>query len=313
MKSIWEPVNYNKYQFIGDILLKFLSRIFELLKETYNHMWEVSIGLHGASIAFYAIFSTAPLIIILIWILSIILGNQMGQQEFQQTLQSIVGADMTRSIDEVVESASRSPSGIWSTVIAIVTLVFGATTLISQFKYTFNKIWGVKEPQLGTVWYFLWDRLMGLLFIGSLSLLFIAGLVSESILYSLEDWLIPIFGEDLIFVQIGSSLINILLAFIFFMVMYRFLPDLHIRWRDIAVGALVTTVFVIIGKSLVDWYLSSTLQPTYKAAGSFVIFLIWIYYNVQVVLVGAIFTQVFTSKYGGKVEPYWGAKLDDDW
>lgn len=293
-------------------LLKFLSRIFELLKETYNRMWEVSIGLHGASIAFYAIFSTAPLAIILVWIISIILGNQLGQDEFQQTLQSIMGAELTRSINQVVQSTSRSPSGFWSTLIAIVTLLFGATTLLSQAKYTFNKIWGVKDPQIGTVWYFLWDRLMGLLFIGSLSLLFIGGMISESILYSLEDLLIPIFGEDLFLVQLGSSLINILLAFTFFIVMYKILPDLYVRWRDLAVGALVTTIFVLLGKSLVDWYLSSTLQPTYKAAGSFVIFLIWIYYIVQVVLVGAIFTQVFTSRYGGKVVPYWGAKLDDD-
>lgn len=85
------------------------------------------------------------------------------------------------------------------------------------------------------------------------------------------------------------------------------------RWRDIAVGAIVTTVLVLIGKSFVDWYLSSaTLQPAYKAAGSFVIFLIWIYYNVQVVLIGAIFTKVFTERYGGEVQPYWEEEIDED-
>jgi membrane protein len=104
------------------------------------------------------------------------------------------------------------------------------------------------------------------------------------------------------------------LAFTFFTAMFKILPDIEVRLRDIAVGSIVTTVLVLIGKSLVDWYLGTVaLQPAYKAAGSFVIFLIWIYYNVLVVLIGAIFTEVFTRRFGGKVNPYWDAKLHDDW
>lgn len=237
----------------------------------------------------------------------------MGQEEFRQTLQSVVGADMSRSIEQIVNSTSKSASGVWSSVAAVITLLFGATTLLSQMKFTLNRIWGVQNQRLGTVWYFLWDRLMGLIFIGTLSLLLLAGLISESLLFGLENILNPLLGSvNLSLVQLGSKLINLFLAFAFFTVMYKILPDLNIRWRDIATGALVTTIFVVIGKTLVDWYLSSTLQPTYKAAGSFVIFLIWIYYNVQVVLIGAVFTQVFTTRYGGEVEPYWDGSLNRD-
>jgi membrane protein len=96
--------------------------------------------------------------------------------------------------------------------------------------------------------------------------------------------------------------------------MFRILPYLNVRLRDIDVGSIVTTILVLAGKSLVDWYLgTAALEPAYKAAGSFVIFLIWIYYNVQVMLIGAIFTQVYTSRYGGKVQPYWDAHLHDEW
>lgn len=295
--------------------MKFVSEIFDLLKQTYYRTGEVSLGLNGAAIAFYAIFSTAPLIIILVWITSTLFGDQVGQAEFQETLQEIVGPELTKSVNEVVKSTSQDESGVWSTIIATITLLFGATTLLSQVKQTLNKIWGVKEPQLSTVWYFLWDRLMGLLFIGSLSLLFLAGLISESLISGLEYLLVPIFGDENIFlIQLGNSLVNIVLAFTFFTAMFRILPDLNVRIRDIVVGALFTTILVIIGKSLVDWYLgAAALEPTYKAAGSFVVFLIWIYYNVQVVLIGAIFTQIYTSRYGHKVEPYWDATLRDDW
>ncbi len=277
-------------------------------------MWEINIGLHGAAIAFYAIFSTAPLIIITVWILSIVLGSQMGEAEFRQTLDSLVGPNVGNAVEQLVQSLGRDASGFWSSIIAVLTLLFGATTLLSQIKQTLNDIWGLKNPKVSSLWQFFWDRLTGLLFIGMLSLLFLAGLVSETIIYGLSDLIIPILGSTNVYlIQLGTSATNILLAITFFMVMFRILPDLNARWRDIFVGAAVTTILVIAGKAVVDWYLSAeNLQPMYKAAGSFVVFLIWIYYNVQVVLIGAIFTRVYTRKYGGKVRPYWGATLEDD-
>lgn len=295
--------------------MKILRHIWELVKETYDRMWDINIGLHGAAIAFYAIFSTAPLIIITVWILSMVLGSQLGEAEFRQTLDSLVGPNMSGAIEQLVASMGENASGLWSSIIAIGTLLFGATTLLSQIKQTLNSIWGLKNPKISSVWQFLWDRLTGLLFIGTLSLLFLAGLVSETIIYGLGDLLVPILGStNVLLIQLGTSATNILLAVTFFAVMFRMLPDLNVRWRDIAVGAVVTTILVIAGKAVVDWYLSAeALQPMYKAAGSFVVFLIWIYYNVQVILIGAIFTRVYTRKYGGKVQPYWGATLDEHW
>lgn len=283
-----------------------------LLNEIYNEVWESNVGLHGAAIAFYAIFSTAPLVIIMVWIISMMLGSQVGGQEFQQTMQSIFGREVTDAINEVAASTSRGSSGFWSSIIAIGTLVFGATTLLSQLKHTLNMIWGIQNPKIGTVWQFLWNRLIGLLFIGVLSLLFLAGLISETIIYNLEEIFVPLLGStNIFFVQLGNSFVNVLLAIVFFAAMFRILPDLEIRLRDVLVGALVTTLLVLAGKAMVDWYLSSaTLQPTYKAAGSFVVFLIWIYYNVQVVLIGAIFTKVYTIRYGGDIDPYWDATIE---
>lgn len=294
--------------------MKLFRNIWDLVKETYDQIGQINIGLHGAAIAFYAIFSTAPLVIITLWILNMVLGSQLGAVEVKQTIESVVGAELTHTIEQIVASASKGTSGLWSSVIAVITLLFGATTLISQIKQTLNMIWGVKNPKLNSVWQFLWGRLTGLLFIGALSLLFLVGLVSESIIYGLGDLLIPILGNTNVYlIQMGTSLTNIVLAITFFAAMFRILPDLDARWRDVAVGAIVTMILVMAGKSLVDWYLSAAaLQPMYKAAGSFVIFLIWIYYNVQVVLIGAVFTRVYTSRYGGKVKPYWEAKLDED-
>lgn len=294
--------------------MKLLTNIKELLAETYQQIWEINIGLHGAAIAFYAIFSTAPLAIITVWIVSMVLGSQLGEAEFEQTIETIAGPELTTSINDVIASTSQSASGFWSSLIAIVTLLFGATTLLSQIKYTLNLIWGLENPKLGSFVKFLWDRFISLLFIGALSLLFLAGLISESIIYNLGDLLTPILGStNLYLIQWSTSLVNVILAVTFFAAMFRILPDLNVSWKDILVGAVVTTVLVIAGKSVVDWYLGSlALQPMYKAAGSFVIFLIWIYYNVQVILIGAIFTRVYTEKMGHEVEPYWDPSSEDN-
>lgn len=295
--------------------MKFIKNSGKLLKQTYKQILQFNIGLHGAAIAFYAIFSTAPLIIILVWLLSIILGSEMGQAQLQQTLGAVMGTSIADSIQSMADSAARGTSGFWSSLIAIITLLFGATTLLSQVKYTLNMIWGVRDPKIGKVGYFLWSRLKGLLFIGALSLLFVAGLISESILYGMDRVLVLLFGaEDLFLIQLIGSTTNVILAIVFFIALFKILPDLDVRLRDIAVGAFFTALLFMAGKVLVGWYLSgSTLEPAYKTAGSFVVFLIWIYYNVQIVMAGAFLTREYTRLFGEGVDPYWEASLGQDW
>lgn len=295
--------------------MEFFKKTGKLFKQTFKKIIQFNIGLHGAAIAFYAIFSTAPLIIILVWLLSILLGSEMGQEQLKQALYAIVGPSIADSIQSMADSASQDSSGLWSSVVAVVTLLFGATTLLSQVKYTLNLIWGVKDPQIGQVGYFLWSRLKSLLFIGAISLLFLLGLVSESILYGMERVIMLLFGVgDLFLIQLASSGINIILAVVFFVALFKILPDLDVRLRDVAVGALFTGLLFMGGKMLVGWYLSgATLEPTYKTAGSFVVFLIWIYYNVYIVLIGAFFTREYTRLFGEEVEPHWEASLGQDW
>ncbi|MCW9707847.1 YihY/virulence factor BrkB family protein [Fodinibius salsisoli] len=285
-----------------------------LLIGTYQRIGSIDLGVHSAAIAFYSIFSTAPLIILLVWLLGVVLGGEMGQNELQKMLDAVVGPELSEAIQSMVEGAGRNSTGLWSSIIAMVTLVFGATTLLTQLKKSLNVVWNVREAELSTVRAFLWDRLRALLFIGSISLLFFLSLLSESIIYVMEQALLPLFGsEELFLIQLGSSAVNIMLALIFFMMMFKILPDLEVRFRDLAVGALVTALLFLLGKSLVGWYLTtSSLQPTYKTAGSFVIFLIWIYYNAQIILIGAAFSREYARLYGSKVQPRWEGTLDQD-
>ena len=294
--------------------MNLLRNIYQLIGDTFSRMQEINIGLHGAAIAFYAIFSTAPLLVILLWVAGAVLGGAIGQAELRETLLEILGAPLADTVTALVASTAKGGTGFWSSMTAVAMLLFGATTLLTQLKHTLNLVWGLEDPGIGTVWQFLWDRLVGLLFIGILSILFLVGLISESLMYGLEYYLVAFLGsENLMFWQWINSVANIGLAFLFFAAMFRLLPDIIVRWRDIAVGSAVTTLLVLTGKALVDWYLGmAALQPVYKVAGSFVIFLIWMYYNIQVVLVGAVFTRVFTSRFGGEIQPYWRAEGEEE-
>lgn len=296
-------------------VVEFFNNVGKLFKQTFKQIMQFNISLHGAAIAFYAIFSTAPLIIILVWLLSIFLGSEMGQAQLQQTLYAIVGSSIADAVQSMADTAEYSSTGFWSSIVAVITLLFGATTLLSQVKHTLNMIWGVRDPQIGDIWYFLWTRFKALMFVGILSLLLLLGLISESLLYGLERVLMLMFGiDDLYLMQLASSGVNVILAVAFFLVLFKVLPDLEVRWRDIVVGALFTGLLFMAGKILVGWYLSgSTLEPAYKTAGSFVVFLIWIYYNVHIVLVGAFFTREYTRLFGKEVKPYWEASLGQDW
>jgi len=290
-----------------------LGNIKKLLQLTYERSWEVNIGLHGAAIAFFTIFSIAPLIIILLWIVSLFLGTQLGQTELNQTLTSILGPQLSQSVQALVDSTAKSQTGFWSSVLTIITLLFGATTLLSQLKQTLNLIWGISDPKIHTVWQYLWDRFVGLLFIGLLSILFLAGLLAESVLYGMGSLLSPVLGNhNILIYKYTTSVLNVVFTFVFFASMFRILSDIRVRFRDITVGAAFTTFLIIIGKILIGWYLTaSSLQPAYQAAGSFVLFLVWVYYNVQVVLFGAVFTSVYTRLHGGDIQPYWGATVND--
>jgi membrane protein len=172
--------------------------------------------------------------------------------------------------------------------------------VITQLKNALNKIWGITNPKISSVVLYIFNRFLALITILVLAALFIASLLLEGGMTFFTGLFLPYLPDVFTpFLKLASSLLSILITIFFFTLTFKHLPDVHARWRDIFVGACITTVLFLIGKYLVGFYLASgSLQLTYKAAGSLVVFLIWIYYNIQIVLIGAEFTQVYTKRFG---------------
>lgn len=282
------------------------NKIKKLFIRSVNKAIECDIITQGAAIAFYTIFSVAPLLILVISLASIFYSEELISGQVSSQLEALVGAELTRGIQDYMETRRQTPENLFTTIIAILMMVIGATTVITQLKYVLNMIWEVQEVHIHSVWQILIDRLISFGIIILLSVLLLISLLAESILsiaIPFFQQFLPEFTLDIF--QFISRISTIIFASAFFTLVFKILPDVNAPWKDIITGALFTTILFLAGKYLVGVFLTATgIDTTYKAAGSLVIFIIWVYYNIQIVLFGAILTQVYTKLFGGKITPY---------
>lgn len=282
-----------------------------LIKDTFKSASEHNIALHGAAIAFYTIFSTAPLVLIILALITFFLGEEQTVRVFTYQLSQITGKEIAGSLIDISEVSKRNTSGFIASAIATGIVIFGATTVITQLKNSLNEIWGITKPKISSFGQYIFNRILSLIIIFILTALFLTSLLLEGGMTFFagffEPYLPNLFSPLIAF---ATSLLSILVTILFFTIVFRILPDVNARWKDIFIGACVTTILFLIGKYLVGFYLGMTsMQAGYKAAGTFIIFIVWIYYNVQVVLLGAEFTQVYTKRYGKNIRPSWNAEI----
>ncbi len=287
-----------------------MNRIFQDIKNltsaTFRKSIDDDIMTQGAAIAFYTIFSVAPLFILIVSVSGLFFSDEMITDQFRDTLTDLIGVEMTNALTDFASERSQNATNIWTSIFATGIIIFGATTVINQLKLTLNKIWNVNEVKINSVWRFLLNRLLSFGMIIVFSLLLLISLLTEAIIGLISTLFTEILpGIPLDFYQLLSQITTVGFAVIFFTLIFKILPDVHARWKDVVIGAIVTTLLFLLGKYLIGLYLSATgIQATYRAAGTLVVFVIWVYYNIQTILLGAVFTQVYTEHFGGRIMPY---------
>ena len=281
-----------------------LSTVWSLLKETFNEWQQDKVPILAAALSYYTIFSLAPMLILVIAVVGFIVGDQIAQDEVFSRLTSFLGPENAASIQEILQNQFSPKSNIIATVVALVTILFGATTVFAQLKQALNLIWGV-EPRPGRgVRGFVQTRILSVLMILGIGFILLLSLVISAVLTAATPWLekhlfIPSFVWSLVNLAVSLALTTLLFGQI-----YRVLPDVRIAWKDVTVGAAITAVLFTIGKSLIGLYLgNSGIGSAYGAAGSFVVLLLWIFYSTQIFLFGAEFTQVWSRRYGSEIRP----------
>jgi membrane protein len=268
--------------------------------------WVEDNGLRlSASLAFYSLFSLAPLLVIAVSIAAVIFNEQTVRDQIGAQLEALAGPRAADAVEALlVTTATQKRTGTFAVIAGIVAMVFGASGVFAELKDALNTIWGVVVKPGRTLRRLIRDRFLTFSMVLSIGFLLLVSLLLSAILTALSkymNWLLPLpalVWQTLDF--LGSlGVITLLLAMIF-----KILPNVRIGWHDVWIGAAITSLLFVLGKFLIGFYLgASSVTSAYGAAASVVIVLLWVYYSACILFFGAEFTKVYASKFGSGIVP----------
>jgi membrane protein len=277
-----------------------VSSAWWLCYESVNEWMNDRASRKGAALAFYTVFSLAPILILSIAIAGLFFGEEAARGELFEEVQGLLGRDAAAAIQAMVHNASRPGAGILATLIGFVTLFVGATTALAELKDGLDQIWDAPPEKTRGIFYFLRKRLLSVGLILSLGFLLLVSLVLSAIISALARRWGPADATGLV-LQGVNFLFSFMLVTVLFAMIYKILPAVRIAWRDVIIGAVITALLFSVGKSLIGLYLgNSAVSSSYGAAGSVILVLVWVYYSAQIFLLGAEFTKVYAHRFGSR-------------
>ena len=282
-----------------------VKNIGQLFYKAFNAFWDDNALKMSASLAYYTIFAIAPLLLIVVSLAGFIYGQEAAQGKIFAELNKFVGADAANQIQETIQNISHSQQSTFAIIIGIITLFVGTTGVFVEIQDSINQIWRVKaKPKTGWI-KLITNRILSFSMVIGLGFLLIVSLVINGIVLALSAKLQVYFPDITIFV---INAFNIILTFAvisaLFGIIFKFLPDVLIDWKDVKMGAFFTAIMFMAGKFLIGLYIEKVGPGTvYGAAGSLIVILIWVYYTSAILFFGAEFTQVYSDCYGGKIKP----------
>ncbi len=256
----------------------------------------------GAALAFYTLFSIAPLLLIVISIAGLAFGDDAARGEIFGQLQDMLGATGALAVQGLLESVRKPTESMTASAFGIGLLLIGATSVFGELQDALDRIWRapVRAPSLG-FWGLVRARLLSFGMILGIGFLLMVSLVASAALAALSKWWGPLFSD---WVTIATSVEFVLsfgLVTVVFAMIYKIMPRVHIAWKDVWIGAAVTSLLFTIGKALIGLYIGrSGIASGFGAAASLVVVLVWVYYSAQVFLFGAEFTWVYSHKFGSR-------------
>jgi membrane protein len=275
-----------------------LKAIWGLLFDAANGWLDHRASRTGAALAFYTVFSLAPVLTLSIAIAGFFFGEAAARGEIVGQIGDLVGPQGAQLVQSVLQNANRPGAGTVATIVSVITLIFGANTALAELKTGLDQTWQVPPERRTGFWYSIRTRLLSVGLILSLGFLLLVSLVISAALTALER-----LSRGEMLINTVLAWINFLFAFILvatlFATIYKVLPSAKIAWRDVTIGSVVTAILFTAGKFAIGVYIgNSGVASTYGAAGSVVLILIWVYYSAQILLYGAEFTHAFAYRYG---------------
>jgi membrane protein len=273
-----------------------MRNAWRLVKTTIDKWIEHKDARQGAALAYYSVFSIGPLMVIAIGIAGLAFGEEAARGEVQGQLSGVLGQNAANAIDGMLAGANKPQQGILATAIGFAVLLFSALGVVVQLKDAFNTVWEVDEKNISGAWQFIRTYLISMAMVFGLGFLFLISLAFTTGLSAAQQFLGGQLPQSAL--QVGGSLISFAAITAMFALMFKWLPDTGVEWRDVWLGAAITAALFELGKFLIGFYVGKlALASTYGAAASLVILLIWVYYTAQILLLGAEFTHCYASRY----------------
>ena len=273
-----------------------------LLKEAFEKWSADKAPRLGAALSYYTVFSLVPLLVLTISIAGLVFGTEAAQEAIMTQIESLVGPQSAAAIKQMLEIAQRPSSGALASAIAVVTLLLGASGVFAQLQDALNTVWGV-EPKAGRgLWGTIKDRLFSLMAVLGTGFLLLVSLVLSAALAAFGKMFQGRLPGHEGLLHLADLAISFGVITLLFAMMFKLLPDAKIAWRDVWIGAGLTSVLFTVGKFAIGMYLGKAdVGSAYGAAGSLVILLVWVYYSSQILLYGAEFTSVYANRYGSRI------------
>jgi membrane protein len=260
---------------------------------------------HAASLAFYTLFSLAPVVIIAVSVIGLVLGEEAAQGQIVSQLQDVMGREAAVAVEQAVARSRIEESGLLPTLLGVAALLIGATTVFGQMQSSLNTIWGVAaRPNRSSLFVFMKSRLLSLTIVLAIGFVLLVSLLLGVVLRAVLHFAHQFVPAVAALLSGTELLLSLLVVSLLFCAIFKVLPDVVLQWRDVVVGALVTASLFSIGRYAIAAYLAYTATAsTYGAAGSVVLILMWVYYSSLILLFGAALTKTHLLARGRAVVP----------
>jgi membrane protein len=284
---------------------KHFSKALLIIKEVFKEFSADNIIKYSASLAYYTVFSIAPLLIVITTSFGFLFGKEAMQGRVYEQLNELVGNQAAIQIQDIIKNIHLSRNSFFATVISLIILLIGATSIFGEIQDSINKIWGLRMKKHKVWWKLILTRLLSFFLILSIGIIMIVTLLLNAAVAAFGKFIGKFISNySIYFIQITDSILSFVIVAFLFALIFKILPDAKIGWKDVLFGGFFTAIFFTIGKMGISFYVSvSNITSLYGAAGSIIILMVWVYYSSIILYLGAEFTKVYAKLYGENISP----------
>jgi len=275
------------------------------VKEVFKEFSADDILKYSASLAYYTVFSIAPLLVIISTLSGVFFAKEAVNGEVYNQLKELIGSAAAIQIQDIIKNIHLSRNNFFASTVSVIVLLIGATSIFGEVQDSLNKIWGLRVKRKKIWWKLIITRLLSFSLILSIGFIMGVSLILNALVSAFGNYLSRyIHNFNIYFIQTFEATLSFIVASFLFSLMFKILPDAKIRWKDVLFGGFITAIFFTLGKFAIGYYLGkSNLTTLYGAAGSIIIIMVWVYYSSIILYLGAEFTKVHANLYGEKIQP----------